>query len=352
MSAWRKIVVIGLLFFLTGLAIGFWGGTLVETSQLQTSADFLAKVRQQAVMLLQFLLPYAIVLLVSLLVGVSEIMTEFEKEFLDAILTRWGATLLLFNIISAEAVFIGFLVQGNFEDDANQLLLALSVGVGFPTLIRTRFTLKKSSDPEQDDFTFGLDRIYGTFQERIKDGIDRELLPRNRRIVKQLCELYSIRELSTLIQQSLELQSRIPEEKVEQTNTEVDSILKRVENPDDKEAAKSKLAQKFLEIEGRRNVDLELLLRVSDREEQVEQPSQGKNLLDRYTWQELLAQARKRFQDSELIDYIEALAQDEQASEADKKAALADYIVMNGLFSEDISASPSLGTIEEIDPGQ
>lgn len=285
------------------------------------------------------LLPHAIVCLTSVLFGIAELISEFEKDFSDAVTTPGGIGLLVFNAMTAEAVFFCILIQGEIESEVNQLWLAASVGFGFPTLIRTRFTLKKSPDPDREDFTVGIDWIYDAIQKHIKSEIARSLVPRKRTLVRQLCESYPTGEIYQYIKQALEERYLFAQEEAKQESAKAD----RIYNSNEAGVA-SLLAQKLLSLLGMRSIaalveakrqlppDLFGQVYRSMSLEQQRISAQVESITRRYDLGDLIAIAKEQLT-GEVLALAEEAIQDEDATEEERKIDIATILVANGILS-------------------
>src|ERR1051326_6122024 len=80
----------------------------------------------------------------------------------------------------------------------NLLLVIIGVGVGFPTLIRTKFTLAKQfGGDDKDDLNVNIGWLYDQFQNLCKKQIDLDLMLYRLTQVDRLLERYStVQELS------------------------------------------------------------------------------------------------------------------------------------------------------------
>ncbi|HEY8204747.1 MAG TPA: hypothetical protein VIF81_08480 [Pyrinomonadaceae bacterium] len=121
-------------------------------------------------------LSYLIAASISAVLAVAEIVTVFEKDSRRALNT--GGALLLITINVAFSVLILLLVNtiGGTPAGENQLWVALGVGLGFPTLLRTRFTfIKPLPGSTEEGVAVSLDELYGRLQRFCRQQIDQSL---------------------------------------------------------------------------------------------------------------------------------------------------------------------------------
>jgi len=138
------------------------------------------------------LLPYVGVAGFGILVGMSEITSAFSDYPREALGTQWGKYLIGLNVGAAVIALVAARV---YAPEMDMLLLTLTVGAGFPTLIRTKFTLAKKFGGGED-LSVNVGWLYEQFQQLCKKQIDLELMTFRRTLVDGLLQRYpSVKEL-------------------------------------------------------------------------------------------------------------------------------------------------------------
>ncbi|MGH2524137.1 MAG: hypothetical protein ACRDH2_16645, partial [Anaerolineales bacterium] len=134
--------------------------------------------------------PFAAVAALGASVGLSELTSTFEDYPREAIATRWGQYLVWLNAVAATLAFA--VARVYTPPTTNIFLLILTVGVGFPTLIRTKFTVAKEFGGRAgEDLSVNVGWLYEQFQKLCKKQIDLELMTFRRRQVDRLLLHYS-----------------------------------------------------------------------------------------------------------------------------------------------------------------
>jgi hypothetical protein len=109
------------------------------------------------------MLPYLIVVGVSLGLAFVELMSTFRRSVGDVVRSKWGLALIAVNVVAALALF---LVATFGLGAANDLATAFIVAVTYPTLLRNPLTFLKTSTGKEGDFqktSFELiSRLYET----------------------------------------------------------------------------------------------------------------------------------------------------------------------------------------------
>jgi hypothetical protein len=133
------------------------------------------------------------VLIIPLLIVLLEILKTFKTDFIRALSSSSTWILVVINtVLSVVVYFIAcekFHQYGNWE-------VAFFVGIGFPSLIRSRFSLfravgaydGKSKDP-LDTISLELDKAYTALQEICMHSIDSLLADERVKPAEQLLEL-------------------------------------------------------------------------------------------------------------------------------------------------------------------
>jgi hypothetical protein len=114
----------------------------------------------------QVLAPFLVAALAGAALAFLELLQTFQRNIGSALRSRWGVTLLAINSISAVLVY-AFVRYGLGLNVG--LWTALMVGVTFPLILRSRFTLYrqtgKKDEPGLTEFSLKLDEFYQTLQE-------------------------------------------------------------------------------------------------------------------------------------------------------------------------------------------
>lgn len=162
------VLLIGLAVLLTGLARG---GSPADARGWLAGA-----------------VPYLVVILLGVFVGLAELASTFPDYPMDAVVSAWGLGLIGLNGAMAAIVFA---VVRFYAPEANLFLLVLAVGVGFQALIRTKFTLARQfSGAEGGDLSLNLGWLYEQFQSLCKTQIDQALMRRRQPMVQKLVECF------------------------------------------------------------------------------------------------------------------------------------------------------------------
>jgi hypothetical protein len=141
--------------------------------------------------------PWALYLLAavaSLVLAVSEVVSSFELDPVRALRT-WGSTLLLL-LNAAMAVLILALTR-SFGGGGDSPWAALAIGLGVPTLVRTRFTVMKPlpGTAESEGVEIRLDELYERLQSFCRRRIDVALAGQRVRMVEQAMDRLELEEL-------------------------------------------------------------------------------------------------------------------------------------------------------------
>jgi len=149
--------------------------------------------------------PYFIAAAFSGVVAIAEIVTVFENDSMRALKT-WGSFLLVFlNVVFA--VFLLFLVNtvGGVTTGSSRFWVALGVGVGFPTLLRTRFTFIKPLPGSADEgIAVSLDELYGRLQRFCRRQIDQALATGRVQLVDEAMQRLELTTLENRLRLLLE----------------------------------------------------------------------------------------------------------------------------------------------------
>lgn len=166
--------------------------------------------------------PYIMVVIIGAVVGLAEIISTFSTTPILALDTRWGWILVLLNAGAAPVVL--WLINRFVPTTTDPLLVALAVGLGFPTLIRTNFTVAKRLEAvEGKDLTVNLGWIYDQFQNLARTQIDLALVSKRQKLHRDLLKKYL--EIKDLV----EIAQYLIQERALFSPTEVERMGKYVE---------------------------------------------------------------------------------------------------------------------------
>jgi hypothetical protein len=140
--------------------------------------------------IVEFIIPYLAVGGLGVAVGVAEISSTFSDYPREALVTRWSQYLLWLNALTAMLAYLLASVYAPAEIEP--MVLIISVGVGFPALIRTKFILARNFGGEGGgDVSVNLGWLYDQFTIVCKKQIDLELMAYRRMKVDQLIQRYT-----------------------------------------------------------------------------------------------------------------------------------------------------------------
>lgn len=170
-------------------------------------------IQEQGRALLALLWPLASAAVLGAGVGVTEL-ASYKELWREAISARWGRYLVLLNTAVAALAYIAVRA---YMPEADPFLLAISVGVGFPALIRTKFTLVKQFGGEGgSDVAVNLGWLYDQFQNFCRQEIDKEIFTFRQVIASRLIEQYpTIQELYQLALYTLKTRTNLALEEEE-----------------------------------------------------------------------------------------------------------------------------------------
>jgi hypothetical protein len=269
--------------------------------------------------------PHLIVIVFGIIIGIAEIQSVFNSAFIQAIRTNWGKGLLVFNAITAEIVYILIILQ---YPSAPRVITAISVGIGFPTLLRTRFTLKKSFNPKEGDFTFGLDKIYQQFQKQFKDGIDKELILTNSDLAEKLVDKYSeFYDLYRIAQKVVNIRDHLT---LEERAEAIASLEKIFTKEKDEKLVLFIIAKKIIDLAGISYVQYIIDNPPSENFEAREKKIES--YVKKYTREDLKKIAQENLsQESDDIQYVENILSDDSSGEDISKATVIEFLLSKGI---------------------
>lgn len=173
----------------------------------------------------KFLIPYVAVGGLGAVVGMAEVTSTFSDYPREALVTRWAQYLLWLNTATA---VLAYLLAGFYAPaEIDPMVLIISVGVGFPALIRTKFTLAKNfSGGEGGDVSINLGWLYEQFTALCKKQIDLELMAYRRMKVDQLITRYTtVQELYDTALYTLKARDTLTEAEVAAKRAELERIF-------------------------------------------------------------------------------------------------------------------------------
>src|SRR5512145_113357 len=144
---------------------------------------------------------YLVAGLLSMTVAIAEIVTVFEQDAQRALRT-WGAFSLICLNLAASILILALL--GELGAKVN-IWLGVAVGIGLPTLIRTRFTvLKPLPGSTSEGVDIQLDQLYERLQRFCRRWIDLQLAEQRVRLVDEAIEYIAVAELEQRLRLLLE----------------------------------------------------------------------------------------------------------------------------------------------------
>jgi hypothetical protein len=215
--------------------------------------DFLVAVQTQLRAALVSLAPYLVVGGLGGVVGLAELSKTFSDYPREAIAARWGQYLIWLNAVAA--MFAYFVARIYTPPETNSVLLILAVGLGFPALIRTKFTYAKELDGEGSaDSSVNIGWLYEQFQYLCKKQIDLELMSYRRMQVDRLMGRFlTVQELYQTAVYTLNARATLtPEEEA----ARLDELQKAIDPKLPADLARLNLGLLILELGGVSYVDL------------------------------------------------------------------------------------------------
>jgi hypothetical protein len=208
------------------------------------------------------------------------------------------------------------------------VITAISVGIGFPTLLRTRFTLKKSFNPKEGDFTFGLDKIYQQFQKQFKDGIDKELILTNSDLAEKLVDKYSeFYDLYRIAQKVVNIRDHLT---LEERAEAIASLEKIFTKEKDEKLVLFIIAKKIIDLAGISYVQYIIDNPPSENFEAREKKIES--YVKKYTREDLKKIAQENLsQESDDIQYVENILSDDSSGEDISKATVIEFLLSKGI---------------------
>jgi len=199
------------------------------------------------------LAPFALVGALGAGVGLAELTSAFNEYPREAVASRWGQYLVGLNALAAVGAYL--VARLYAPAGVDQMVLILGVGVGFPTLIRTKFTLARQfGGSGQPDLNIDVGWLYEQFQRLCKDQIDIELMAYRRRFVDRLLIRFtSVQELYQTAQYTLNARATLTPE---QQTARLEELKQAVDPKVPPELARLNLGLLILELGGVAYIDL------------------------------------------------------------------------------------------------
>lgn len=298
---------------------------------------------------------YMVVALLGLAVGLAELSSTFPNYPLEALTSSWGLLLLGVNAVVAAVVFA---ISRYYAPEANNFLLILAIGVGFQSIIRTRFVLARQFGGGDGDLSLNLGWAYEQFQNLCKTQIDLVLMRYRQSTVERLVTRYPTeKDLYNLTYFTIVARTLSRQEE-QRCLDGLNQLIKNQSLPVD--VLRRSLALMILEIGGQ--AFAELLCRPVPGVPAISAPVQAATSADRDHWvsqlvtacslEELAEGARRAVdrapvgEDREaLMRFVEGTCGDTRASEHSRKVILARFIVEKGgiLFAAEVISARQEG---------
>lgn len=210
-------------------------------------AQWIIDVQAQARAGAELLAPLLMVAGLGAAVGLAELSSTFSDYPREAIATQWGQYTLWLN---AGAAVLAYLVARIYAPaSTNSIILIIAVGTGFPTLIRTKYTIAKQFGGDgKDDLTVNIGWLYEQFQSLCKKQIDLELMAYRRMQVDRLLGRYStVQELYQTAVYAIKARATLSDD---EERRQLEDLLKTIDPKVSPELARTDLGLKILELGG------------------------------------------------------------------------------------------------------
>lgn len=183
----RRFNVWFALWVVAGGLVGLFLAVPLDNTGLH---PFVITVQGQLRQALLLLSPFLMVGALGAAVGLAELTSTFTDYPREAIASQWGQILVWLN--SSMAVLAYLVARIYAPADTNPIMIILGVGVGFPALIRTKFTIAKQiGGSGSDDLSVNFGWLYDQFQNLCKKQIDVDLMSYRRLQVDKLLARYN-----------------------------------------------------------------------------------------------------------------------------------------------------------------
>lgn len=195
---------------------------------------------------------YAISVGLGMAVGIAEVVSTFRDSPREAMSTGWAWALVLLNGAAAAGVLALALLSPTVRN--SPYLSALAVGVGLPTLIRTKFTVAKQfAGGEGGDLSINLGWLYDQFQNLCKTQIDLRLMTFRHRLVQKLISRYAdTKTLFQLAQHTVLTRSGLTDEQREEKISYLEKTFEKLPS----ETARVAMALFILDTGGREYLEM------------------------------------------------------------------------------------------------
>ncbi|MCA9971560.1 MAG: hypothetical protein KC425_15155 [Anaerolineales bacterium] len=291
--------------------------------------DWLPVLQQQLRDLINAVIPYLIVGLLGAIVAIAELTSTFQTYPREALQTRWARILVFINICAA---ILALIVVRVTMPAMNPVLQVLAVGVGFQSLIRTRFVLAKPiGDDGKGEVSLNLGWLYDQFQNLCRTQIDLELMNNRRTAVTRLLTYYpSLAELYDIAWYTIIARATLTAAEEAARIAELEKLL---DPKAPEQFARTSIALMVLENGGPGYVNL--LTDQAMTAENAAYPAMlmtterlVRQLVETHTLDGLVAFAKSLTDSGEVITWIECAARpDQDSSEATRKAAIAHFLI-------------------------
>ena len=224
--------------------------TPLDGLNLHPSVIALQHQTKEAIILLS---PYFLVAIAGAAVGLAELSSTFNDYPREAIATEWGQYLIWLNAVAAALAF--FVASVYAPVGTNKILMILTVGFGFPALIRTKFTLAKQfGGGDGGDLSVNFGWLYDQFQNVCKKQIDLDLMSYRRMQVDRLLTRYStVQELYQTALYTIKARATLA---ADEEKAKLEELQQTIDPKVPPEVARMNLGLLILEVGGVAFVDL------------------------------------------------------------------------------------------------
>ena len=222
---------------------------LENANILPAIIDWQSRARQTA----GLLAPYVAVGTLGAAVGLAELSSAFNDYPREAVAARWGQAIIWLNAFAAVLAYLITRVYAPAE--INPLALILAAGVGFPAIIRTKFTLARQFGGSNDrDLSIDIGWLYEQFQNLCKKQIDLELMTYRRHQVDRLLARFgTVQELYQTALYTLNARATLT---AEEEQAKLDELKRAVDAKLPPELTRLNMGLFILELGGVAYVDL------------------------------------------------------------------------------------------------
>ncbi|MCP2519824.1 hypothetical protein NLB96_02455 [Candidatus Aminicenantes bacterium AC-335-K20] len=184
--------------------------------------------------------PYIIVFGLGAIVGIAEIIATFSQNPREAFRTSWAWILVSVNALTATGVFA---IIRFYAKNFNTFLLAVGIGIGFPMLIRTKFTIAKKF-MGGEDLSINIGWVYDQFLGWFKSEIDIAIVNKRLKMVSKLIsKIPDIQKLKIIAHTILQERTILSYEEIKKYEKYINDIVNSLEIP---EKAKQVALAKFI----------------------------------------------------------------------------------------------------------